>query len=131
MDGVLIEDGKILLVQRKNPPFKGLWALPGGFVENNETVEDAVVREFREETSLEAEVAGLVGVFSDPARDPRGHTVSVVYLLRRRGGRMKAGDDAGQCRRFPLDGLPGLAFDHAKIIDLVKKTCLNVNERKL
>lgn len=131
VDGVLIEDGKIVLVQRKNPPFKGKWALPGGFVENNETVEEAVVREFREETSFKSEVAMLVGVFSEPGRDPRGHIVSVVYLLRRIGGRLKAGDDAGKCRWFPLDGLPGLAFDHEQILDLVKKTCLKGNEHKL
>lgn len=131
VDGVLIEDGKVVLVQRKNPPFKGSWALPGGFVENNETVEAAAVREFREETSLKAQITVLVGVFSEPGRDPRGHTVSVVYRLRRSGGRLKAGDDAGKCRWFPLDGLPGLAFDHEQILDLVKKTCLKGNEHKL
>ena len=127
----MVEDGKVVLVQRKNPPYEGFWALPGGFVENNETVEDAVLREFLEETALKASVAGLVGVFSDPGRDPRGHTVSVVFLLKRTGGRMRAGDDAGRCRRFPLDRLPGLAFDHGKILELVKKNCLNGNEHKL
>ena len=116
VDGVLIEDGRILLIRRGREPFKGKWALPGGFVEYGERVEDAIIREFREETGLETEIAGLLGVYSDPDRDPRGHTVSIVYLLRRKGGEMKGGDDASEARFFPLDNLPEMAFDHEKII---------------
>ncbi len=117
VDGILIEDGNILLVKRRNPPFQGKWALPGGFVEYGERTEAAVVREVQEETGLKTEIVGLVGVYSDPERDPRGHTVSVVYVLRRIGGKTKGGDDAAEARFFPLDELPELAFDHAEIID--------------
>jgi 8-oxo-dGTP diphosphatase len=122
VDGVLIEDGKILLIKRGREPFKGKWALPGGFVEYGERVEDAVIREFREETGIEAEIISLLGVYSDPNRDPRGHTVSIVYLLKRKGGELKGGDDASEARFFSLDNLPELAFDHDKIIrDAVEK----------
>ncbi len=116
VDGVLIEDGRILLIKRGREPFKGKWALPGGFVEYGERVEDAVIREFREETGLDTEIKGLVGVYSDPKRDPRGHTVSIAYLLERKGGELKGGDDASDAAFFPIDDLPELAFDHAKII---------------
>ena len=116
VDGVLIEDGRILLIRRGRGPFKGKWALPGGFVEYGERVEDAVIREFREETGLDAEIIWLLGVYSDPNRDPRGHTVSIVYLLKRKGGKMRGGDDASDARFFSLDDLPEMAFDHEKIV---------------
>ena len=116
VDGVLIEDGRILLIKRGREPFKGKWALPGGFVEYGERVEDAVIREFKEETGLDTEIKALVGVYSDPKRDPRGHTVSIAYLLERKGGELKGGDDASDAAFFPIDDLPELAFDHAKII---------------
>ncbi len=116
VDGVLIEDGKILLIRRGREPFKGRWALPGGFVEYGERVEDAVIREFREETGLETEIIRLVGVYSDPDRDPRGHTVSIVYILKRTGGELRVGDDASEARFFPINELPEMAFDHGKII---------------
>ncbi|MBC7110388.1 MAG: 8-oxo-dGTP diphosphatase [Archaeoglobi archaeon] len=116
VDGVLIEEGRVLLVRRLKEPFKGMWALPGGFVEVGETVEDAVKREVREETGLEVEVEKLVGVYSDPERDPRGHVVSVAFLLRRTGGELSAGDDAERVAFHPLERLPELAFDHERIL---------------
>ncbi len=116
VDGIVFEEGKVLLVKRKREPFKGRWALPGGFVNYNERVEDAVVREVKEETNLETEIDYLFGVYSDPDRDPRGHTVSIVYVLKRRGGTLRGGDDAEDARFFPLDELPELAFDHGKIL---------------
>ena len=116
VDGVLIEGGKILLIRRGREPFKGKWALPGGFVEYGEKVEDAVIREFKEETGLDAEIIKLLGVYSDPTRDPRGHTVSIVYFLKRKGGGLKEGDDADEVRFFSLDDLPELAFDHERIV---------------
>ena len=116
VDGVLIENEEILLIRRGREPFKGRWALPGGFVEYGETTESAILREVREETGLETEIIRLLGVYSDPDRDPRGHTVSVVYMLRRKGGNLKGGDDASEARLFSLDSLPEMAFDHEKIV---------------
>jgi len=117
VDGVVTRDGKILLVLRKNEPFRGRWALPGGFVEYGETVEEAVAREVEEETGLATEITGIVGVYSDPGRDPRGHTVSIAYLLSPKDEKEPAGgDDASEAKFFDADELPPLAFDHDKII---------------
>lgn len=115
-DGVLLEEGQVLLVRRGRPPWKGRWALPGGFVEIGEDCESAVARELREETGLRVRPVRLVGVYSDPRRDPRGHIVTVAYLVRSRGGRPKGGDDAAEARWFPLSRLPLLAADHARIL---------------
>ena len=116
VDGVLVEHGAVLLIQRRNPPFAGHYALPGGFVDYGERVEAAVVREVQEETGLVVAVDRLLGVYSDPARDPRGHTVSITYLVRRLGGTLAGADDATEARFFPLAELPPLAFDHAAIV---------------
>ncbi len=116
VDGVLIEQGRILLVRRRHEPFAGYYALPGGFVDYGETVETAVVRELREETGLDVAIAYLLGVYSDPARDPRGHTVSIVYRVVRQGGAVRGADDVDDARFFSLDALPPLAFDHARIV---------------
>ncbi|MFH1787931.1 MAG: NUDIX hydrolase [Candidatus Altiarchaeota archaeon] len=116
VDGVVVDGGRVLLVKRLNPPFQGLWALPGGFVDVGESCEEAVVREVREETGLDVEIKKLVGVYSDPARDPRGHTASAVYLCGKKGGRLAADDDAADARFFSFDELPNLAFDHALIV---------------
>jgi 8-oxo-dGTP diphosphatase len=115
VDAVILEQGGVYLIKRKNDPFKGMWALPGGFVEYGETVEHAVEREVKEETGLHVKITNLVGVFSDPKRDPRGHTVSVVFLAEPHG-MPKAGSDAKDIKRFALSQLPHLAFDHEKII---------------
>ena len=115
-DGVIVENDKILLIRRKYNPFEGRWALPGGFVEYGETTESAVVREVFEETGLHTRILRLVGVYSDPNRDPRGHTITVVYLLEVVGGEMRSGDDSSDAKFFNLNGLPELAFDHGKII---------------
>ena len=116
VDGIVIKNNQILLIKRKKEPFKGKWALPGGFVNYGERVEDAVVREVMEETGLTTSISSLFGVYSDPDRDPRGHTVSVVYILEPVNGEPKGGDDASEARYFPLENLPELAFDHSKII---------------
>lgn len=116
VDGLLIKENSILLIQRKHEPFQGQWALPGGFVEYGERTEDAVVREVFEETGLEVKVRMLLGVYSDPTRDPRGHTVSVVYLVDEVGGNLTAGDDASSVKFFKMNELPSLAFDHALIV---------------
>jgi 8-oxo-dGTP diphosphatase len=119
VDALIIYDGKIVLIRRKNPPFKGRFALPGGFVEVRETVEAAVVREAKEETGLEIELVKLLGVYSEPLRDPRGHTVSICYLAKGRG-KLKAGSDAKETGLFGLNEIPELAFDHNKIIENAK-----------
>jgi len=116
VDGILIEDYSILLVQRKHPPFQGIWALPGGFVEYGEKTEDAMVREIFEETGLKIKIRLLLGVYSDPHRDPRGHTVTVAYLVDRVDGALNAGDDAMGVKFFKKNELPALAFDHANIV---------------
>ncbi len=121
VDGIIASSGKLVLIQRKKEPFKGQYALPGGFVEYGEAVEDAVVREIKEETGLETEIISLIGVFSAPDRDPRRHTLSVAYSLRITGGALCSGDDAASADYFPLDNLPPLAFDHSEIIEKWKK----------
>jgi 8-oxo-dGTP diphosphatase len=103
----------IVLIERLNPP-PG-WALPGGFLEFGETVEAAALREAREETGLVVTLVALLGVYSDPARDPRGQTVSVVYVGEARGT-PQAADDARAVAAVDPAKLPPLAFDHAKIL---------------
>ena len=116
VDAVLMARGRVLLVRRGRPPFEGRWALPGGFVEAGETTEAAVRRELWEETGLRALVQRLVGVYSDPGRDPRGPTVTVAYRMRLPRGRVRSGDDAGGAAWFRLEETPRLAFDHDRIL---------------
>ncbi len=105
----------VVLIERRHPPHG--WALPGGFVDIGETVEQAAVREAREETSLDVRLVHLLGVYSDPARDPRGHTASVVYVATTTmPDRLAAADDAARAAWYRLDNLPSLAFDHAQIL---------------
>ncbi len=116
VDALILFDGKLVLVKRKNPPFKDRFALPGGFVELGETIEEAAVRESKEETGLDIEIIKLLGVYSDPSRDPRGHTVSICFLAKG-SGNLKAGSDAKDTGLFGLNEIPELAFDHNKIIE--------------
>ncbi|MCQ6253876.1 NUDIX hydrolase [Methanocaldococcus sp.] len=117
VDGIVEKDNKILLIRRKNNPFKNCFALPGGFVECGETVENAIVREVYEETGLITKVKSLLGVYSSPDRDPRGHVISIVFILNIMRGELKAGDDAKEAKFFDINNLPKLAFDHKKIIE--------------
>jgi 8-oxo-dGTP diphosphatase len=105
--------GSIVLVERRHEPLG--WALPGGFVDTGETVEQAAVREAFEETGLRVSLELLLGVYSDPNRDPRGHTVSAVFVANAWGA-ASAGDDAADAALFSPDELPPLAFDHARIL---------------
>ena len=104
----------IVLIERRYPPLG--WALPGGFVDVGETLEQAAVREAREEISLPVSLKFLLGCYSDPARDMRGHTVSAVYIAEATGMPVAA-DDASKVEVFPVSGLPDrLAFDHDRIL---------------
>jgi 8-oxo-dGTP diphosphatase len=125
VDIVLIKDSRegaeILLIQRNHPPFAGHWALPGGFVDENEPLETAARRELFEETGLEPAELAQLGAFGDPGRDPRGWTVSVVFWTRITGDvTPHAGDDAAAAHWWPLNDLPPLAFDHADIVRQAK-----------
>lgn len=104
----------IVLIERRYPPLG--WAIPGGFVDVGETVERAAIREALEETGLEVRLTALLGLYSDPARDPRGHTVTAVYVAEATGN-PQAADDAKTCRIVCLDALPSpLVFDHAQVL---------------
>ena len=116
VDAVIILNGKIVLIKRKNPPFRNSFALPGGFVEVGETTEAAVIRESQEETGLSIDIIKLVGVYSEPSRDPRGHTVSVCYLAVGHG-EPRAATDAAGVALFDIKELPDIAFDHQKMIE--------------
>lgn len=122
VDIIIYEPGRgIVLIERKNPPYG--WALPGGFIDYGESAESAARREALEETCLEVTLLGLVGVYSEPDRDPRQHTLSITYAaVAVDTAKIRGGDDAAQAVFFGLDDLPELAFDHAKIIaDFIHK----------
>jgi 8-oxo-dGTP diphosphatase len=115
VDIIIEVAGGIVLIARKNPPLG--WALPGGFVDYGETLEEAAVREAWEETSIRITELKLLGCYSDPSRDSRQHTISTVYIARGEGI-PHAGDDAAAIAVFPLDSLPSsLCFDHDRIIN--------------
>ena len=117
------DNNEFILIKRKNDPFKDRWALPGGFVDYGEKVEDAAIREAKEETSIDVELEKLLNVYSKPDRDPRRHTVSVCYVARGNFDDAKADDDAKDIGVFSFDKLDDkeLAFDHKDILDDAKK----------
>lgn len=108
----------VLLIRRLKPPFKGRWALPGGFVEYEETLDQAARRELREETGVSKVFLEQLYTFGDPHRDPRGRVISVAYWgsVRADHVNLMAGDDAATARWFAVKRLPPLAFDHAAIV---------------
>jgi 8-oxo-dGTP diphosphatase len=113
----------LLLIQRDHEPFAGRWALPGGFVDEDESLDTAALRELEEETGLSGGAVEQFGAYGDPGRDPRGHTVTVAHLARLpRRLEATAADDAASAEWFPVDELPPLAFDHDRIIaDAVRR----------
>ena len=114
---------EVLLIQRAYDPFRGMWAFPGGFVDEDETTDQAAKRELFEETGIECFDLQQLHTFSEPNRDPRGRTVSVVYYaFVDPETNVKAGDDAKNAEWFPIEKLPELAFDHSKIIEFAEKT---------
>lgn len=119
---ILVNDkSALVLIRRKKPPFQGELALPGGFVDVGETVESACIREAKEETNININIIKLIGVFSDPKRDPRGHNVTIAFLCEplTDNEKPKAMDDAAAIEIIPLSNISSLklAFDHKKIID--------------
>lgn len=117
VDVILEREGAVLLIERKNPPHG--WALPGGFVDYGESAEDAAVREAMEEVQVEVELVRQLHTYSAPDRDPRQHTLSVVFVARFKhpDATPQGADDAKACRFFPRDALPDLAFDHRQILE--------------
>ncbi len=128
VDCIVLIEGRVLLIRRKNEP-KG-WALPGGFVNYGETVEQAVRREIKEETGLDLADLRQFRVYSDPDRDPRGHCVSVVFVARGLG-RPIAGDDAEDYRLIDLEEVErvGLVFDHQRILQDFRQSLANPDRR--
>jgi 8-oxo-dGTP diphosphatase len=127
VDTIIQKDSQILLVKRKNEPFKGYFAVPGGFVNEGERVEEAAKREAKEETSLDIELVDILGVYSDPNRDPRGHIMSTVFIGEISYNNEKieplAQDDAAAIEWIDLQKVEttSLAFDHERIISDYKK----------
>jgi len=124
---VLVKQNKqwfILLIERKHDPFKGCYALPGGFVEEDETLETAIARELQEETNLVLDNLQQFRAYSRPDRDPRGRTISVIFTsVLDAFPAAVAGDDAAAVKWFPIDQLPELAFDHGEIVkDIIENT---------
>ncbi len=126
VDAVIVKktpDYELLLIKRKNEPYKDCWALPGGFVDENEDLEVAAKRELEEETQIKINALQQIGAFGKPFRDPRSHMVTVAYF-----GEVSesttaiASDDAKEAQWFPIKNLPTLAFDHQEIIEQAFKT---------
>jgi len=116
---------QVLLIKRANDPFKGKWALPGGFVDKDEPLEGAAARELHEETGLTGILLTQMHAFGNPGRDPRGHTVSVVYVgYLPVGAVAKAGDDAAEAEWFAVKDLPELAFDHELVVAMAESIFL-------
>lgn len=114
---------RVLLIRRKHEPFAGMWAIPGGFVDMDEGLEEAARRELHEETGAAVGRIEQLATFGDPGRDPRGRTISVVYLARVNGSKVKprGGDDAAEAAWHSLLRPPPLAFDHAEILACVRR----------
>lgn len=119
-------DFQLLLIKRKNDPYKDYWALPGGFVDENEDLREAAARELYEETTVKATELVQVGAFGKPFRDPRSHVISVAYYTLLKGTvEAKANDDAKEVGWFSIKDLPLLAFDHREIIESALNKFLN------
>src|SRR5918995_190204 len=129
VDVVIPSEAGVVLIRRGSEPFEGKWALPGGFVDVGETVREAAVREVAEETGLAVEVSRLVGVYSEPDRDPRGHNVSVAFLARVLGGQMQASSDAAEVEVLDPNAVE-LAFDHSRPVSSCLLKCLQAEPKR-
>jgi 8-oxo-dGTP diphosphatase len=122
VDPVIIKDGKVLLQKRSFGLFKGSWVFPGGKVDAGEDTWNACIREAREETGLDVNIVRMIGFYDDPGRDPEKHAVSMAFLCRPVGGRLRKSREALEIRWFPLDRFPDkMGFDHARIISDAKR----------
>ncbi len=111
------EEPRVLLIERGEEPFKGCWAIPGGFLNMDETTEQCAIRELEEETGLKIDQANQIGAYCKVDRDPRGRTISVAYLaIVERPLEVSGQDDAAKAKWFPVNALPPLAFDHDEIM---------------
>jgi 8-oxo-dGTP diphosphatase len=120
VDGILFRNGAVLMVKRAYEPYKDHWVVPGGFVEYKERLEDAIVRETKEESGFDAKVKKLVGIYSDPERDPRGHIISICFLLELKGGKAKTSSETSEVKFFKK--LPDkIGADYRKMIKDARK----------
>ncbi len=116
----------LLLIQRAREPYQGRWALPGGFMEEDERLEETARRELQEETGITAGKMEFAGIFDKPGRDPRGRTITAVYVTKTEAcDDLQAGDDASKAAWHPLSSLPELAFDHREIIETLLGTTID------
>jgi 8-oxo-dGTP diphosphatase len=130
VDAVILAPGEsvheVLLIRRGNEPFQGMWALPGGFMDLDEELEDAAARELEEETGLTGIAMTELGIFGKIGRDPRGRTIGVAFMaVLENKAPARAGDDAAAVSWFPLDALPALAFDHDRILARAREKLLS------
>jgi 8-oxo-dGTP diphosphatase len=122
VDGIILNKRKVLLVKRALRPFLDSWTLPGGHVDYGETVEKAIKREMKEELGIPVKIKELFGVYSDPKRDPRYHTATIVYLLGEIRGKIQINEESSGFKYFPLKNLPKkIGFDHRQILNDLKK----------
>lgn len=118
VDGVVIHNKKIMLIKRAITPYKEFYVIPGGFVIPGETTKEACIRELKEETGLDVKVVKFIGIYDSPSRDPRGHTISVAYLCKSKGGKLKSGYEAKDIKFFSKEEIKkiNIGFDHKKIL---------------
>jgi|SRR3989304_8295688 len=123
VDTIILNGRKVLMTKREGEPFKGLWKFPGGMVDNDETVEQAAVREVKEETGLDVEIIDILGVYSDPKRDPRMHTMAVVFIMKPLNNVLKMNEESTDIKWVDIDEVDtkNLGFDHGKIAEDFKK----------
>jgi 8-oxo-dGTP diphosphatase len=122
-DIIIEKEGRIVLIKRLKDPFKGMLALPGGKMDYGETIEDAAIREALEETSIKVRLKGIMGVYSEPGRDPRYHAMSIVFVAEPEEGELKAGSDAAEAVWMDVSEIDTarMSFDHGKVIEDYRK----------
>jgi 8-oxo-dGTP diphosphatase len=133
VDAIVLDSGKVVLVKRRNRPYRGMYSIPGGYVELWEPPEEAVLREVSEETGLRVSIEGLFAVYGDPRTNPHGsvHVVAIVYVVRKIGGTLRAGADVRAVRAFRLSNLPSkLGGYHKRVLSDFRKAQRRAMERR-